>query len=150
MSFLYLSSAAGHPHPPHHPATNGFLSQDSCYPSTDSEWQNSEYCPFLAGDSEGGGVGERGKEQTMLEKRGHHDSEVGVNERKMVLEERIRAHVKFLSSGEYVLCLVNPQSLSWAGDCDPGMYTSTFASALGQSSLDPNLTDICKPSFIVK
>lgn len=103
-------------------------------------------------------MGERGKERAMLEKRGHYDSEVGVNERKMVLEERIRAHVKFLSSGEYVyvlcsvyvLCFVNPQSRSRAGDCDPGMYTSTFAGTLGQSSLNSNFTDTCKPSFIVK
>ena len=95
-------------------------------------------------------MGERGKERKMLEKRGHYDSEVEANERKMVLEERMRAHVKFLSSGEYVLCFVNPQSLPRAGDCDPGMYTSTFAGTLGQSSLDPNFTDTCKPSFIVK
>ena len=36
----------------------------------------------------------------MLEKRRHCESEVGVDERKEDLEERTRAHVKFLSSGE--------------------------------------------------
>lgn len=91
-------------------------------------------------------MGERGKERKMLEKRGHYDSEVEANERKMVLEERIRAHVKFLSSGEYVLCFVNPQSLSRAGDCDPGMYTLVLWDSLHSIQILPILANLLSSS----
>ena len=138
-------------HPPHYPATNGFLSQDSCYPLTDSEWQSSGYCSSFP---EGGERRERvpvvlnthkqswsceAAEDVAVWRDGHTsdsqryvdsgrnkwkggqcESEDGVGEEGGILEERIRAHVKFLSSG--TCASVTPNTCF----CVPHQYSSVL------------------------